>query len=105
MEQPNNSEQPLIHVDDVVKTYPTGAGEVTVLRGVTLKVKPGEAVRQAVTIKVDALPELTLTGEVESIGALYQEKSGDVTYPVMIKLIDSDPGLRWGMTVAVTFEK
>ena len=44
MEQPNNTEQPLIHVDDVVKTYPTGAGQVTVLRGVTLKVKPGEAV-------------------------------------------------------------
>ena len=66
---------------------------------------PGVAIGQAVTIKVDALPELTLTGEVESIGALYQEKSGDVTYPVTIKLIDSDPRLRWGMTVAVTFEK
>ncbi len=44
MEKPNTSEQALIHVDNVVKTYPTGAGEVTVLRGVTLKVKPGEAV-------------------------------------------------------------
>jgi len=66
---------------------------------------PGVSVGQPVTIKVDALPELTLKGEVESIGSLFQEKSGDVTYPVKIKLIDSDPRLRWGMTVAVTFEK
>ena len=105
MEQGSVSEQPLIHVDNVVKTFPTGAGEVTVLRGVTLKVKPGEAVGQGVTIKVGALPELTLKGEVVSIGSLFQEKSGGVTYPVTIELIDTDPQLRWGMTVAMTFEK
>ena len=34
-----------------------------------------------------------------------QERSGDVVYPVKIKLLDSHPALRWGMTVAVTFEK
>ncbi len=66
---------------------------------------PGVSVGQAVTIQVDALPELTLKGEVESIGSLSQEKSGEVIYPVTIKLFDSDPRLRWGMTVAVTFEK
>jgi putative ABC transport system ATP-binding protein len=44
MAQANGSGQSLIHLDSVVKTYPTGAGEVTVLHGVTLKVKPGEAV-------------------------------------------------------------
>lgn len=60
---------------------------------------------QAVTIKVDALPELALKGIVDSIGAVSQLKSGDVVYPVKIKLIDNDPRLRWGMTVAVTFEK
>ena len=62
-------------------------------------------VGQTVTIEIDALPELALKGEVESIGAVSQQKSGDVTYPVKIKLIDSDPRLRWGMTVAVTFGK
>ncbi|HLF25444.1 MAG TPA: HlyD family efflux transporter periplasmic adaptor subunit [Anaerolineae bacterium] len=66
---------------------------------------PNITTGQAVTLKLDALPELTLTGEVESIGSLYQERSGDVTYPVKIKLIDGDPRLRWGMTVVVTFEK
>ncbi len=66
---------------------------------------PSVSVGQVVTIKVDALPELALKGEVESIGSLFQEKSGDVTYPVTIKLLDSDPRLRWGMTVATTFEK
>jgi len=43
MEQPNTFEH-LIHVDQVVKMYRSGAGEVTVLHGVTLKVNPGEAV-------------------------------------------------------------
>ncbi|HLF25442.1 MAG TPA: ABC transporter ATP-binding protein [Anaerolineae bacterium] len=43
MEQQHDSAH-LIHVDNVVKTYPTGAGELTVLHGVTLKVKPSEAV-------------------------------------------------------------
>ncbi|HEY4691321.1 MAG TPA: biotin/lipoyl-binding protein [Anaerolineae bacterium] len=66
---------------------------------------PRVSVSQAVTIKVDALPDVMLKGQVESIGTLYQEKSGDITYPVEIRLIDTDPRLRWGMTVAVTFEK
>ena len=38
------SEQYLINLENVVKTYSSGSGEVTVLRGVNLKVKPGEAV-------------------------------------------------------------
>jgi len=42
---------------------------------------------------------------VESIGALFEERSGDVTYPVKIRLLEADSRLRWGMTVAVTFEK
>jgi multidrug efflux pump subunit AcrA (membrane-fusion protein) len=66
---------------------------------------PAIQVGQSATIKADALPTVSLKGTVTSIGALYQEKSGDIVYPVKIKLIDTDPGLRWGMTVNVTFEK
>src|SRR3990172_7146297 len=66
---------------------------------------PAVSAGQPVTVKVDALPELTLKGEVESIGALFEERSGDVTYPVKIRLLEADPRLRWGMTVAVPFEK
>ncbi len=60
---------------------------------------------QSVVLTFDALPELKLKGAVESIGALYQTSSGDIVYPVKIKLIDTDPRLRWGMTAAVEFEK
>lgn len=60
---------------------------------------------QAVTIKVDALPELDLKGVVEEISNVSQLRSGDVVYPVKMKLVDNDPRLKWGMTVAVTFEK
>ncbi len=66
---------------------------------------PEIQVGQPVSIKLDALPELSLTGTVESIGAVSQLRSGDVTYPVKIKLNTTDPRLRWGMTTAVTFEK
>lgn len=66
---------------------------------------PAIKVGQTVTIKVDALPELALKGEVVSIGSVFQEKSGDIVYPVKVKLIDTDPRLRWGMTANVTFEK
>src|SRR3990172_323999 len=64
---------------------------------------PSIKVGQPVTIRIDALPELTLKGEVESISSVAQLKSGDVIYPVKIKVLENDPRLRWGMTVAVAF--
>jgi HlyD family secretion protein len=60
---------------------------------------------QSVAITFDALPDVTLKGAVDSIGLLYQTSSGDIVYPVKIKLIDTDPRLRWGMTAAVEFEQ
>ncbi len=60
---------------------------------------------QSVTIVPDALPELVLTGTVESIGQVFEVKQGDITYTTKILLNESDPRLRWGMTVLVTFQK
>jgi HlyD family secretion protein len=62
-------------------------------------------VGQGVVIRFDALPDVELKGEVESISSVAQVKSGDVVYPVKIKVLDNDPRLRWGMTAAVTFEQ
>ena len=62
-------------------------------------VRPGQAVR----VRADALPELELKGEVETIKDLSEEKRGDVTYTVTILLDQVDPRLRWGMTVALDF--
>jgi len=64
---------------------------------------PSVSIGQGVTVKADALPGVEIKGEVTSIGTVFQEKSGDVVYPVKIKLLDADPKLRWGMTVAATF--
>ncbi len=58
---------------------------------------------QRVEIKPDALENLTLNGVVESIGQSYRLQGGDVLYTVKIKLDDSYPSLRWGMTVEVVF--
>lgn len=58
---------------------------------------------QQVEIVLDALPDAVLKGEVTHINARFEEKRGDITYTVTIKLLDTDPRLRWGMTAAVKF--
>ena len=73
--------------------------DVTEIKVPTIKVGQG------VTIRFDALPDAELKGKVESISDVAQNKSGDVVYPVKIKVLDNDPRLRWGMTAAVTFEQ
>lgn len=62
-------------------------------------IRPG----QKVSVVLDALPGLTLPGEVTRINARYEEKRGDITYTVTIRLDGTDPQMRWGMTAAVTF--
>ena len=59
---------------------------------------------QAATVELDALPDVMLPGEVVSIKDLAEEKRGDVTYTVVVNLLETDPRLRWGMTTLVTFE-
>ncbi|MBC8509493.1 MAG: efflux RND transporter periplasmic adaptor subunit [Anaerolineales bacterium] len=61
------------------------------------------SVGQSVTIVPDALPDVELTGSVESIDDFFEEKRGDVTYTARILVDEIDPLLRWGMTVVVTF--
>jgi multidrug resistance efflux pump len=58
---------------------------------------------QPVTITLDALPGLELSGTVEHISDLYTEKGGDITYTVRIRLDEGHENLRWGMTALVTF--
>jgi multidrug resistance efflux pump len=60
-------------------------------------------VGQKVEVVLDALPEVTLNGEVTHINARFEEKRGDITYTVTIRLSQSDPQMRWGMTAAVNF--
>jgi multidrug resistance efflux pump len=61
------------------------------------------AVGQKVEVVLDALPEVTLAGEVTQINARFEEKRGDITYTVTIRLSQMDPRMRWGMTAAVSF--
>ncbi len=64
---------------------------------------PEVTLGQKVSITPDALPELELPGVVTDISALHAEKRGDVTYTVTVAMEKSDPRLRWGMTMVVTF--
>jgi putative ABC transport system ATP-binding protein len=39
-----NGSGPVVQIKDVIKTFPVGGGEVTILKGLSLNVKPGEFV-------------------------------------------------------------
>ncbi|HVN17008.1 MAG TPA: HlyD family efflux transporter periplasmic adaptor subunit [Anaerolineales bacterium] len=59
---------------------------------------------QLVTMTVDALPGLTMTGVVDSIAQASTTQGGDILYEVKVKLDQIDPRAMWGMTVEVTFK-
>ncbi len=61
-------------------------------------------VGQSARLVPDALPELTLEGQVTHITPAYTTRSGDILYTVTISLPGNiDPRLRWGMTFEVSF--
>lgn len=60
---------------------------------------------QPVAVSLDAIPEATLNGVIESISQTYEEKQGDVVYTATVALEDGHPSLRWGMTAVVKFEE
>lgn len=62
------------------------------------------ALGQKVTFTPDALPDVEMSGVVESISQAFLAQGGDILYKVRIKLDKIDPRLLWGMTVEVTFE-
>jgi multidrug resistance efflux pump len=57
-----------------------------------------------VSISIDALPELELTGTVERIRPLGENKQGDITYTATIVPDSHDERLRWNMTASVIIE-
>jgi multidrug efflux pump subunit AcrA (membrane-fusion protein) len=60
-------------------------------------------VGQPVTVTLDAIPDTTFNGTIQSIGQTYAENQGDVVYEVTILLNDTHPAMRWGMTASVKF--
>lgn len=62
-------------------------------------------VGQPAVVTVDALPGVRLEGRVRRISLEAVDYRGDVTYPVVVELVEgSHPGLRWGMTALVEIE-
>lgn len=57
-----------------------------------------------VTITIDALPGVELTGQVVRIKPLGENKVGDMTYTVYIQLDQPQQGLAWNMTATVYIE-
>ncbi len=59
---------------------------------------------QKVTMVPDALPDVSLTGTVQTISGAFTKQGGDIVYRVRI-LVDHpvDSRIRWGMTVEATF--
>ena len=55
-----------------------------------------------VMVTFDAIENLELPGTVERIKSIGQEKLGDITYTVVVRLDEQDSRLRWNMTAVVT---
>jgi len=89
--------QPVMRVADLSELY-VETDDLTEIE--VVDVQAGQKVR----VVADALPDVEMTGTVDSISQVFEEKRGDITYTVRIILDDPDPRLRWGMTVVVTFE-
>lgn len=62
------------------------------------------AVGMPAVVTVDALPDVTLTGQVERIGVAASSTGGAVYYPVVIALDPTDAPLRAGMSASVTIQ-
>ena len=60
-------------------------------------------VGQEVTLKADALPDVTMKGIVESISDDPKSQLNDVLYTAHILVQNPDPRIKWGMTVEITF--
>lgn len=60
---------------------------------------------QPVNITLDAIPDETLEGKIQTIGQNFTEKQGDVVYEVTVEITDALPNMRWGMTAEVKFSK
>jgi multidrug resistance efflux pump len=60
---------------------------------------------QSATITLDALPDAPLSGEVMNISQAFTEVQGDVVYEVIVKLTESQPQMRWGMTAEVKLQR
>jgi len=88
--------QPVIRIADLSKLY-VETDDLTEVVSVSIG--------QKVTVVADALPDVEMTGVVEKISQVYEEKRGDITYTVRILLDNPDPRLLWGMTVVVTFQE
>ena len=63
-----------------------------------VNVKEGDAV----TVTLDAIPGLELTGKVASIKGFGENKQGDIVYTLVVKLDKQDERLRWNMTAKVS---
>lgn len=55
----------------------------------------------AVSVRFDALPDLTIPGTVRTINALGKNRQGDIVYTVVVDLATSDPRLQWNMTATI----
>jgi len=89
--------QPVVTVADLSEMF-VETDDLTELEVVDI------SIGQSTLVEPDAIPGLELPGSVDSIGEVFVEKRGDITYTARIRLDDVDPRLRWGMTVLVTFK-
>ncbi len=64
-------------------------------------VEPGDDA----TLTFDAIPDLTLSGTVDRIRPIGEDRRGDIVYTVVVVPDENDDRLRWNMTAVTTFDR
>ena len=64
-------------------------------------IEPGETAM----LSFDAIPDLTLSGTVDRIRPIGEDRRGDIVYTVVVIPEENDDRLRWNMTAVTTIER
>jgi HlyD family secretion protein len=65
-----------------------------------VRIQPG----MEATVTLDAIPDVQMKAQVQTIEKFGQSYQGDIVYAVVLKLIQPNPNLRWNMTATVIFD-
>ncbi len=57
-----------------------------------------------VNVTFDGIPGLSIPGTVQRINPLGQDNQGDITYTMIITLLEQDPRIKWRLTASLEFD-
>lgn len=83
---------------EVVLLADTSAWDVEAA-DVTEEIAAGLQAGAPVVVRLDAYPDVELSGRIEQVDLISREGDDEVYFPLRVRIIEAEPRLRWGLTV------